>query len=166
MRRLVVFTALAGTLALAAAAAAVRPGGGVKYKGTTSAPTIVGAGGKKFKDPVTFTTGTNGSQLKGFTFGEPSCQGSGGPPPTKNPYTSKFEKAKMGTILVATKGNFSLGQPLKVGGTQTHTTVSGTFKKNKKTHRVLASGTITFTQTIPGGGQCGPAHLSFKAAPK
>jgi hypothetical protein len=165
MRRLVAITTLAGALALAAAALAVLPKGGSHYKGKTSAPTIIGAGGKKFTDPVTFTVASNSRSLTAFKFGEPSCQGSGGPPPTKNPYTASFEAAKLGGVPVAADGKFSVTKNLVVGGTPTATGVSGKFSTNRKTHKVIAKGTLSFTQHVTGGGQC-TGHLSFTAAPK
>ena len=166
MRRLAIPAALAGVLASAATALAVLPPGTTSYKGTTSATPFTGAKGQKFTDPVTFKTSSNGRSLTGFKFGEPSCNGSGGPPPTKNPYTQKGFLAKMGSIPVDAAGKFSTTKNVKVGQVQTVTSVAGQFSKNKKTHKVVVKGgKITFSQTFQGV-KCGPAHLTFKAAPK
>jgi hypothetical protein len=155
---------LAGALVLAATALAALPKGGSKYQGTTTAATLTGTKGKKFKDPVTFGV-ADAQHLTNFKFGEPSCQGSGGPPPSKNPYTSKSETANMGGILVAPSGAFDVTRNIKVGKVQTTTEVSGKFTKNTKTKKVTVKGTITFSQTFQGI-KCGPSHLGWKAAPK
>ena len=107
MRRLAVPATLALALAFAATALAVLPPGGASYKGKTSATPFVGAKGQKFTDPLTFGVSKNGRTLTSFKFGEPSCFGVGGPPPTKNPYTSKGFLAKMGSIPVDASGKFN-----------------------------------------------------------
>jgi hypothetical protein len=165
MRRLAVVATLTGALVMAATALAVLPKGGSSYKGTTSATPFTGAKGQKFKDPVTFGVSADRQHLTSFKFGEPSCSGSGGPPPTKNPYTSKGFLAKMGGILVAANGAFDVTKNIKVGQVQTVTEVTGKFSKNSKTKKVVVKGKITFSQTF-NGVKCGPAHLSWKAAPK
>jgi hypothetical protein len=166
MRRLAIPATLAGVLAFAATALAVLPPGGTSYKGTTSATPFTGAKGQKFTDPVTFKSSSNGRTLTSFKFGEPSCIGSGGPPPTKNPYTSKGFLAKMGTILVAPNGAFDVTKNVKIGQVNTVTRVTAKFSRNKKTHKVvIKGGKITFSQDFQGS-KCGPAHLTFKAAPK
>src|SRR5438105_4642201 len=100
MRKLVAALTLLAVLAAAAAALAVLPKNGAKYKGTTSAPAFQGTKNRTFKDPVTFGVSNGGRTLTSFNFGEPSCFGSGGPPPKKNPYTGKGYYTKMGSVPV------------------------------------------------------------------
>ena len=158
MRRLLAAVTLIASLALAASALAVLPKNGKSYRGTTSAPKI-----GKFKDPVSFKIAGGGHLVQGFQFGFLSCQGSGGPPPVKNPYTQPDNIVAFGKMGIAGDGTFTDTGFHTANGVKTTATVHGKFKKRKK--RVIATGTLKVSQDFPGG-HCGPAKLTFSAKAK
>ena len=151
-------------MAVAVTAFAVVPPGGSKFKGTTNAPAFTGAKGQHFKDPVSFKVSKDKSKVTRFKFGTLGCFGSGGPPPTKNPYTFKSNTVKLKPLTLTSKGKFSGKQNATVAGFPGTVKVSGKFKKKK--HKLKASGKITITQTQPGNISCGPATMKFKAKKK
>jgi hypothetical protein len=158
MRRLLAVLTAIAFLVAAASALAVLPKGGKTYKGTTSAPKF-----GKFKDPVSFKTAQGGHLVSGFQFGFLSCQGVGGPPPTSNPYTQPNAIVAFGKMGISGDGKFTGTGTHTVNGTKTTATVHGKFKKRKK--RVIATGTLSVSQTFQGG-QCGPTKLTFSAKAK
>jgi hypothetical protein len=160
MRRFLVPSIGVAALLTCATALAALPKSGARYAGVTSAPSI-----GKFKDPVTFRASKDSRKLMSINFGEPSCQGSGGPPPSKNPYKSVLA-VKLGSATVSAKGKFSVTKTTQLFGRPAHSTFKGTFKRDSKTRKTLAKGSIVLTQDEPDGTHCGPAQLTFRAAPK
>jgi hypothetical protein len=158
MRKLIAVPTVLTILILAPASFALLPSGGSRFKGTTSAAKI-----GRFKDPVSFKVGSDASTISKFKFGTLGCFGSGGPPPTKNPYTRPFNTAKMPTISIDSKGQFSGTAQLTIGQVPTTSKVTGKFRK--KSGKMRASGKITVSQTFQGQS-CGPATMSYSASAK
>jgi hypothetical protein len=166
-RRTSIAAAAILTLAISATALAAKPKAGKKYTGSTTASKLNG-----FNAPVSFKVSSNGSRLTGFQYSDFGCLGAGGGgfQPGVNYYLKPFNLHKLGTILMATNGSFSVTNvktTYVIQGQKTVTTssVTGKFKTSK-----TATGTITFSQkfTAPHlhGESCGPTTVSFTAKTK
>jgi|tagenome__1003787_1003787.scaffolds.fasta_scaffold20932696_2 hypothetical protein len=158
MRRLLAAVTAIASLALAASALAVLPKGGKTYKGTAAVPKLV-----NFKDPVSFVTRQGGHRVEQLKVGYLTCRPYGGPEPSTNPYTQPDNVIEFGRMGVGGDGSFTGSGYHIANGVRTDGSVTGKFKKRKK--RVIATGTLKFTQTF-SGGKCGPQKVKFTAKPK
>jgi len=156
---LAVTVLIACALLLAAAALAAKPKRNARFEGHTSAPPVEG-----FRAPVKFTVAPDGKSLHSFTFGSLGCFGAGGFRPGVTPYT-RNALIDAGKLEVPASGKFSdeaqSGSTVVGQTTTTEMTISGKFATAKG-----VAGTITFTQTVKGGGvnsKCGPEKISFSA---
>ena len=154
MRKLVVVTAVAGSLILAGSAPAVAPSQKTSFQGTTSEPKING-----FRATVTFKTGIGGTTMRNFVFQTLGCFGTGAFPVGVDPYAET--SWRVASVPVTKTGAFSAKvvptTTTPDAGTMT-ATISGTFSASKK-----ASGKIVFFQD-QSGGECGPQTVRFTAA--
>ena len=145
MRRLVAVLTVAVMLALVASAlaAVVKPKSGWHFKGALNDATGHPISDGKFTDTVTFSI--SGTNVKNFKFGSAiMCAGGfGGPPPKKNPFTTKTARISSMKIKKAGKVyTFSgSGHGPAFGSATINFTVSGSFAKSGKS----ASGRVSFT---------------------
>jgi hypothetical protein len=153
---------LACAALLAASALAAAPKKNARFAGTMSTTPVEG-----FHAPVKFTVAPNGSSLESFTFGTFGCFGAGGFRPNVNPYTG-HSLIDAGKLKVGANGKFSdnavSAYTVEGQTTTTKMTISGRFSTPKS-----VSGTITFSQTVVGGGvnsKCGPGTPTFTARAK
>jgi hypothetical protein len=153
---------VACAVALVATALAATPKKNARFAGTTNTSAVEG-----FHAPVKFTVSADGRSLQNFTFGSFGCFGAGGFRPNTNPYTG-HSLIDAGKLKLGSKGKFtdSAISSYTVQGQKTTTkmTISGSFATPKR-----VSGTITFSQTVVGGGinsKCGPASPTFTARAK
>jgi hypothetical protein len=157
-RAAVVVLVCCALLAAAASALAAHPKKGVRFSGSFSFTGING-----FKAPVAFGVSKSGTSLTGFHYSTLGCFGSGGFQKGVDYYTKPGAIIKVGAVKVSGSGRFSVkGVVFKYTAlgftTTTTTTLSGSFSKPK-----LASGTLSFTQTLGSGGTCNSLVLSFTA---
>jgi uncharacterized membrane protein len=159
---LVAALVLACAAVLAAAALAATPKKNARFAGTMNTTPIEG-----FHAPVKFTVSPDGKSLQSFTFGTFGCFGAGGFRPHTNPYTG-HSLIDAGKLKLGAKGKFTdnaiSSYTVQGQKTTTRMTISGSFSTPKK-----VSGTITFSETVVGGGvnsKCGPAMPAFTARAK
>jgi hypothetical protein len=153
MRKLVVTTAILGSLVFAASALALLPTQRSKFNGQTSEHPING-----YFATVAFTVPAGGSKLSNFNFETIGCFGVGQYPVGVDPF---FETPwHVTAIPVSTKGVYSAKvaatSPASDAGKMT-ATISGSFMNAQK-----VTGKITFSQS-QSGATCGPKTVTFSA---
>ncbi len=160
--RVAIALAAIAALLLAATALAAKPKKNARFVGTTNMTPVAG-----FHAPVKFTVSADGKSLENFTFGSFGCFGAGGFKPGVNPYTG-HSLIDAGKLKLGANGRFTANatSAYTVAGqtTTTKMTIKGSFSTPKS-----VSGTITFSQTVVGGGvnsKCGPGTPAFTAKAK
>jgi hypothetical protein len=153
MRRLIVTTALVGSLVLAASALAALPAKRSIFKGVTSEHKVNG-----YKPTVQFTVPAGGRFLRNFVFQTLGCFGSGAFPVGVDPFIETPWRVK--SVPVGKTGAYSATvkatSPTPDSGNLT-ATISGSFRGAKK-----VVGKIAFSQ-VQSGAECGPRTVKFIA---